>query len=153
MPSESGDQDAPGQLHTSENTVHSADYAQATSPGPNDASSKEYLNGDAQQPGSNPPTPPATGQDEKTRGRKTSRAAEPFDESEREEMERMLQELCGHLGNTFSIYARHHVDAVYNQFSTRLVSWKEKMSLITSCSTPIGMSHQIPSRWGARAHA
>lgn len=126
MPSESGDRDAPGQPHTLDNTVHSADYAQAASPGHHDAPSKEHLNGDAQQPGSNPPTPPAAGQDEKSRGRKTSRAAEPFDEAEREEMEHLLQELRGHLGNmlphAFSIALTWSVSVVSplpNSFSRR----------------------------------
>ena len=101
MPSESGDQDAPGQPHTYESNVHSVDYAQATPSGNCDGSGKEHLNGDAQPSHSNPSTPPATGPEEKTRGRKTSRAADPFDESEREEMERLLQELRGHLGKSF----------------------------------------------------
>lgn len=99
MPSELGDRDAIGPPQASENAVQSTDYAQAASPNHSDVPSKEHLNGDAQQPGSNPPTPPAVGQDEKARGRKPSRAAEPFDEAEREEMEHLLQELRGHLGN------------------------------------------------------
>lgn len=50
-----------------------------------------------------PPTPTSTEpQSEKGdkggRARKTSRTTEPFDQSEREEMERLLEELQGHLG-------------------------------------------------------
>ncbi|KZT64620.1 phospholipase D [Daedalea quercina L-15889] len=94
MPSESVDQDESGQLHTSENAVHAVNYAQAA---PNDTSGKEYVDGDAQPSHSNPPTPPAAGPEEKTRGRRASRAADPFDESDKEEMENLLQELRGHL--------------------------------------------------------
>ena len=112
MPSESGDRDAPGQPHASVNQVHPTDHAQAVSLNHNDASNKDHANGDAQQSGSNPPTPPAANQDEKARGRKTSRAAEPFDEAEREEMERLLQELRGHLGRAPLVYMRCCFDAV-----------------------------------------
>lgn len=43
--------------------------------------------------------PPAQDKGEKAnRARKTSRSPEPFDHAEREEMERLLQELRGHLG-------------------------------------------------------
>ena len=38
------------------------------------------------------------GTEKDTRTRKTSRSAEPFDQAEREEMERLLEELRGHLG-------------------------------------------------------
>jgi len=96
VPSESGDQDVPGQPHNSENTVHPVGHAH-TVIGHHDASCKEEADGNAQPSTSNPPTPPATVQEEKSRGRKTSRTAEPFDESEREEMEQLLRELRGHL--------------------------------------------------------
>ncbi|TFY61283.1 hypothetical protein EVJ58_g4601 [Rhodofomes roseus] len=96
IPSESRDQDAPGQTPLSETTVHSVDYAHLDSAGHHDTPSKEHANGDAQT-SSNSTTPPATAPEDKTRGRKTSRTAEPFDESEREEMEHLLQELRGHL--------------------------------------------------------
>jgi phospholipase D1/2 len=36
--------------------------------------------------------------DKEPRARKTSKAVEPFDQAEREEMERLLEELRGHLG-------------------------------------------------------
>ena len=39
-----------------------------------------------------------SGSEKETRTRKTSRSAESFDQAEREEMERLLEELRGHLG-------------------------------------------------------
>ncbi|EMD30398.1 hypothetical protein CERSUDRAFT_78826, partial [Gelatoporia subvermispora B] len=76
---------------SAENTVHAEDVAE--SKGKDRAT--DYTNTDAQSSSTpTPPTPPAT--DEKGRTKNT-KGVEPFDQTEREEMERLLGELKGHL--------------------------------------------------------
>ncbi|OCH94908.1 phospholipase D [Obba rivulosa] len=91
VPSEAGDQDAPGQPHSAENTVHVEDGTEAKG--------KERVTDDntTDTRGSSTPTPqtpPAT--DEKGRTKK-AKGVEAFDHAEREEMERLLGEIRGHL--------------------------------------------------------
>ena len=85
MPSEAADMDAPGQPHTAENTVHAGDAS---------AKSKEQVNESADP--EKMTSPSAT--DDKARKAKTPRGPEPFDQADREQMERLLHELRGHLG-------------------------------------------------------
>ena len=91
MPSETGDNLVPGRT-SAENT---AVYEEGTT------KSKDYA--DIRQD-SNPPAtptstePPNEKADKGGRTRKPSKTPEPFDQSEREEMERLLGELRGHLG-------------------------------------------------------
>ncbi|PCH39780.1 phospholipase D [Wolfiporia cocos MD-104 SS10] len=92
LPSEAADDDAPGQPHTAENTIHAADYAFGAATGREHAAEPP----DRYSSTPTPPTPPPTGT-EKEFKRKAARGVEPFDESEREEMEQLLGELRGHL--------------------------------------------------------
>lgn len=92
MPSEAGDTLVPGQ--SSENSTIQAAEAQVTK-------TKDFAEG--KQDSGQPPTPTSMDpqgdkSDKGGRARKTSRSGEPFDQAEREEMERLLEELQGHLG-------------------------------------------------------
>lgn len=95
MPSESGDMGVPGaQAHRSQDTMTAAEEEVMKT--------KEFVegpsNGNANHSTASQNLPP--GADKDARTRKTSRAAEPFDQAEREEMERLLEELRGHLGES-----------------------------------------------------
>lgn len=110
MPSETGDSLVPGQS--------SAEGSAAAAVEEPISKSKDYVegnNGNKEQNG-HPPTPTSAEPqgdktDKGTRTRKTSRTAEPFDQSEREEMERLLEELRGHLGipSCVSYLAKTHL--------------------------------------------
>lgn len=93
MPSEAGDQDTLGQSQKAENTTSAAD----------EATRAKELN-EKHSPTFSPPTgsastspPQPTEKDPRPR---RPRGAEPFDQVEREEMERLLGELRGHLGKS-----------------------------------------------------
>ena len=127
MPSESGDTGVPGSQASQETAsaldepaAKVKDYAETDG----DASSHILPNG-------------ANGVEKETRTRKTSRTSEAFDQSEREEMERLLEEVRGHLG-TQSLSVLGCILTVF-QSCIQLVSSKEKTRTITSYLTLIGM--------------
>lgn len=88
MPSEAGDQDALGQSYKVENAASAADEA---------VRAKEMNEKQSTTSSSANPIPPPSFNEKDTRPRK-ARGVEPFDQAEREEMERLLGELRGHLG-------------------------------------------------------
>ena len=93
VPSETGDMGAPGaHPHSSQDSITAVDDTAVKA--------KEAVEGTSHSNGSHTAAtqsvPPGTEKDARTR--KTSRSAEPFDQAEREEMERLLEELRGHLG-------------------------------------------------------
>ena len=97
VPSESGDIGVPG-AHASQDTMTAVEE-----PVPR---TKDYAepNGDAANHTSPIQNVPG-GAEKEARTRKTSRTSEPFDQSERDEMERLLEELRGHLGE----FSTHNV--------------------------------------------
>jgi hypothetical protein len=88
----------PGQV-SAENT---AVYEESTTKSKDHGDSSKESNPPATPTGTEPPADKA---EKGTRARKASRALEPFDQSEREEMEHLLEELRGHLGMKTSLRA------------------------------------------------
>lgn len=93
MPSESGDSGVPGQSGNEPEAVAGAEDTVMKS--------KDFVDNGETHP---PATPPAGSSNnnnnnaKEPRTRKTSKSIEPFDQAEREEMEHLLHELRGHLG-------------------------------------------------------
>jgi hypothetical protein len=82
--------------------------------------------------------------------RTPSKADEPLQAWEREEMEKLLNELRGHLGKTrfhlpFLPTVRANHRSLVPQLSIHIDSSKTKMPPITSCSTRIGKSFHSSS--------
>lgn len=94
---------------TSDNGIPAAQGSQDTMTAVDDpaSKSKEHTegNGDATSHATSTHDIPSS-TDKETRTRKTSRASEPFDQAEREEMEHLLEELRGHLGKAFYNYSK-----------------------------------------------
>lgn len=72
-----------------------------------------------------------------TKARKPVRGPEPFDQSEREEMERLLEELRGHLGRLCYLTFRVTLSDIL-QYYILHGSSRAKTSRITSCGTLTG---------------
>lgn len=87
MPSENGDSGAPGQSSNESSAAAGADESVMKS--------NDYVDNGETNP---PSTPNGPNPEKEPRTRKASKSIEPFDQAEREEMERLLQELRGHLG-------------------------------------------------------
>ena len=106
MPSESGDYGAPGS-QVSQDTMTAVEEPSSRS------KDNSEIDGDASShiaPSQNLPTGP----EKETRTRKTSRTAEPFEQAEREEMERLLEELRGHVGKCAVIHVRYFAHGVFS---------------------------------------
>ena len=91
MPSEAADRDAPGQKKVAERAANASQDALAREGEQADEEGSRTLH----TPLPDSPTP-VPGQ--KERRSPPSRGPQPFDKSEREEMENLLHELRGHLG-------------------------------------------------------
>ena len=69
----------------------------------------------------------------------------PFTKQEREEMETLLNELCGHLGQysirVFVFQRTQICTCVHHQLFSLLDFWKEKTSRRIFCLTPTGCYH------------
>lgn len=87
IPSETGDSGVPGQSSGEPNAGANADETVLKS--------KDYADDGEIKP---PLTPNGKENEKEPRARKASKSIEPFDQAEREEMERLLEELRGHLG-------------------------------------------------------
>lgn len=74
---------------------------------------------------------------------KKTRGEPPFTKQEREEMETLLQELCGHLGQYSRIFAHSvcSIARVRHQSFILPGFWKVKMLRRTFCSTQTGCCH------------
>lgn len=95
VPSESGDENAV----TEEKEVP----AEATDMASDDGTRPSKEGADAQE--SNPNTAGSTTNEKDSRPRKPTRGTEPFEKWERDEMEKLLGELCGHLGRSLGTFA------------------------------------------------
>jgi hypothetical protein len=76
-----------------------------------------------------------TTQNEEQLHRRSSKNSEPFEKWEREEMEELLSQLNGHLGNVSLILIAWtlQVYSETSQSSIRITFWREKILLIISC--------------------
>ena len=70
--------------------------------------------------------------------RKPAGPNEPFEQWERDEMEALLKEVQGHLGESPSGILKQWVPHCAYQLSFRHDSWRARISPITSCLMPIG---------------
>lgn len=70
--------------------------------------------------------------------RKPAGPNEPFEQWERDEMEALLKEVQGHLGEFLLGILNNAIPDCSYQLFTRHVFWRARISPITSCLTPIG---------------
>lgn len=80
--------------------------------------------------------------DKDTRGRKPVNRIEPFTKQEQDEMEELLNDVRGHLGECHSC-PHHRLILTSSKLCTPHDSWKERILQGTSCSMQTGVLHHI----------
>lgn len=136
MPSEPGDETAPAVNQEGENYAPSATDEGAEEPLPPNSPPPPTLSDTAGNNATNLEREP-------TRQRAKSApksATEPFERWERDEMEKLLNELNGHLGKPLLRLVGGVQAHFFVQSYSPIDSWKERMWLTTSCSMQTGSS-------------